>query len=158
MFTTAACSPRVGYSVVGTAWVVGRSQMSVSLSTRSSKVQRPAPRPRVSLQMRLPYLGLSAEGPGLGAGCVRVRGWSSHSQGAAAVRDHCQIWKSRPSKKRRNFRFPSSSPPTIFCPPLPSRLSSVRVKVSYPDNHPQDKSILLSAARFPSLSSHFIFC
>ena len=118
-----ACSPRSNRSVVEATRGLGRSQMSVSLSTRSSKFNDPLPHTECALQMRLIYFGLSAEDPVRDWGCVRARGWSSHNQGRRAVRDHCQIWKSRPSKKRRNFSFPLFFPIHHLLLPTPLPLA-----------------------------------
>jgi len=101
---------------------IDRSQMSVP--PRLHKVQKfndLLPFAKYALQTRLVSFGTSAEGSGERPGLcntVRIGGRSSHSSRASAVRDHYQIWKSRPSKKRRNFRFPPSSPSTIFCSQL----------------------------------------
>jgi len=154
----ASCSPRVG-SVVESAWL-GRSitneRVPPDAKFKSSTSCSCPPTTHSGRVWR--YFGPSAEGPGARPGLCTYK-WLVESQlRASAVRDHCQIWKSRLSKKRRKFRLPSSPPPTIFCSQLPpSCLSSVRVKVSYLDNHPQDKSIFVSTARFLSQSSCFIF-
>lgn len=69
----------------------------------------------VPLPTRLIYFGMSTDGSGPAWGYARASGWSSHTGRRRAVREYCQIRKSRPTKSRRNFLLPSSSSSTIFC-------------------------------------------
>jgi hypothetical protein len=96
--------------------------MSVSQFAQSSKVQCSAPVRQARSPTRPMSFGPSAECPRARPGLCPYKRQSSHNSRASAVRDHFQIWKSRLSKKRRNFLLPPCSPPTIFCSQLSSLL------------------------------------
>ena len=123
------------------------------------KAQRPTPghriRPLDASDTSRNICGRSRGGPGL-CTCERL----VESQLGRRLCENIAKFRS-PDWPKRGEIFVSPlllHPPSPALNSLPSHPSSVRVKVSYLDNHPQAESIFLSAARFPSPSSHFIFC
>jgi hypothetical protein len=118
--------------------------MTVPLLTRSSKVQRPSPGPCARPRTRLVGFGSSAGVPGRDRGCARESGWSSHNWGRRLCEIISKFGSPDWAKRREIFVSPLlPHPPSSALSSPPSRLSSVRVKVSYLDNHPQVKSIFL---------------
>ena len=139
-YISTACSPRAvvmwwdsmqDSPIINERVLIDAKLKSSTVSTsRSSSLT--APFPDVSGLLR----SIRGEFRGRGRGCVYERGQSSHNGGRRAVRDHYQIRKSRPSKKRRNFPFPSSPQPTIFL----SQLSSLSLVVGRSQSEFQGQS------------------